>query len=413
MFLKEIGVMFDSLKKRILSEIKNKKRIISLTEIEKAEEPKIEFESEVNFDEIMNKDYILDKYLAHNIFNKLTKLTLHISNVTTYILYSLLVNCSDLTELKIYYITEKSKQILLKNKNVDILNDYCPIIINYLTNLETFCLKDLPIKANKLKELVELLKNSKIKKLSLMNCFQKKDGIAPLVPYFSYPNSNLTEIDLSNNTCNILPTLYNSLLNYDVNKKLISINFTNCKLTDDDITHISNYIVASQTLLSCDISKNILSPKSCSQFGYCIPKSTSLETLKMCECGINPESLLFLFNAKGSKCLKTIILNGNDFGDIGLVSVSAFIKSSPLLENMEFKRCKGTDMGFITLVNSIKMLQNSKLKYVNYQENNITQIALGILRGSNDLFKTKGIVFALNKIEGETENANLDCAIFG
>ena len=133
----------------------------------------------------------------------------------------------------------------------------------------------------------------------------------------------------------------------------------------------------------------------------------------MSECGINPESLLFLFNAKGSKSLKNLIINGNDFGDIGLVSVSAFIKSSPLLENIELKRCKGTDMGFITLVNSIKMLPNSKIKLINYQENNITQIALGILKGSNQIFKTKGILFKLNKIEGENENSGIDCAIFG
>ena len=195
--------------------------------------------------------------------------------------------------------------------------------------------------------------------------------------------------------------------------KLKSINFSNCKLTDEDINHISNYIVASPNLVFCDISKNILSTKACSQFGYCIPKSTSIETLKMSECGINPESLLFLFNAKGSKSLKNLVINGNDFGDIGLVSVSAFIKSSPLLENIELKRCKGTDMGFITLVNSIKMLPNSKIKLINYQENNITQIALGILKGSNQIFKTKGILFKLNKIEGENENSGIDCAIFG
>ena len=38
----------------------------------------------------------------------------------------------------------------------------------------------------------------------------------------------------------------------------------------------------------------------------------------MNECGINGESLPFLFNTKGSKCLKKIYLNSNNFGDIGL-----------------------------------------------------------------------------------------------
>ena len=413
-FLKKVGETFDILKQKILTEKTKKdfkKKTISMIDInerQKINEPKLELD--INFDEIINQDYMFAKYLSYNSFSKLNELSIHISNVPLFLLYTLLVNCPDLIDLKIYFITDKSRQT--NNKNIDNLNDICPMIINYLKNLESFALIDFPIKTNKLKDLVEILKNSKIKKLSLQNCFQKKDNISPLIPYHTSQTNTLTAIDLSNHNYNILSSLGNTLLNYDVNKKLTSINFSNCKLTDEDINYISNYIVASPSLLFCDISKNILSTKSCSQFGYCIPKSTSLETLKMCECGISPESLLFLFNAKGSKCLKNLYLNGNDFGDIGLVSVSAFIKSSPLLECIEVKKCKGTDMGFITLVNSIRILPNSKLNSVNYQENNITQIALGILKGSNEIFKNKGIVFKLNKIDGETENAGIDCAVF-
>ena len=77
---------------------------------------------------------------------------------------------------------------------------------------------------------------------------------------------------------------------------------------------------------SCNIGKNPLTALSCSTFAYCLQKTKSLEELFMNECNINGESLLFLFNAKGSKCLKNIHLNGNNFGDIGLVSLSAFIK---------------------------------------------------------------------------------------
>ena len=413
-FLKKVENNFELLKQKILSE-KNKKdfkkrnvSMIDINERQKITEPKLE-KLEVNFDEIINQDYILAKYQAYNSFSNLSELTIHISNVPLFLLYTLFVNCTDLKKLKIYFITDKSRQI--NNKNIDNLNDMCPIIIHNMKNLESFSLVDFPIKNNKLKDLGEILRISKIKNLSLINCFQKKDAIAPLIPYLTNQNTTLTGIDLSNHNCNILSSLNNTLLNYDINKKLTSITLCNCKLTDDDIIHISNYIVASQNLLLCDISKNIISTKACSQFGYCIPKSVSLETIKMSECGITPESLLFLFNGKGSKCLKNVIINGNDFGDIGLVSVSAFIKSSPLLETIEVKKCKGTDMGFITLVNSIRILPNSKLKMVNYQDNNITQTSLGILRGSNEVFKNKGIVFKINKIEGESI-IGIDCAVF-
>ena len=159
----------------------------------------------------------------------------------------------------------------------------------------------------------------------------------------------------------------------------------------------------------CDIGKNILSPLACSTFGYCILKTTSLETLIINECGIKGESLLFIFNGKGSKPLKHVKLNGNEFGDIGLVSISAFIKNSPLLESIELEKCGGTDMGFISLVNMIQGNINSKIKYVNYHKNNLTIASLGILKKYNDIFTSRKVVFALDKMEG---NIDIDCAKF-
>ena len=69
-------------------------------------------------------------------------------------------------------------------------------------------------------------------------------------------------------------------------------------------------------------------------------------------------------------------------------------------------------MGFMNLANSIKVMKGNKLKYVNYLENNISSAALGVLVQFNEIFKNKGVVFALNKIEGETDKIKLDCAIF-
>ena len=264
-FLKKVGETFDILKQKILTD-KSKKdfkkkniSMIDINERQKINEPKLELE--INFDEILNQDFTMAKFLAYNSFSKLNELTLHISNIPSFLLYTLFVNCTDLNTLKIYFITDKSKQV--NNKNIDTLNEISPMIISYLNNLESFALVDFPIKNNKLKDLIESLKLSKIKKLSLVNCFQKKDNLTPLVQYLSAPNTTATEIDLSNHTFGILNTLNNTLLNYDVNKKLTSINFSNCKLTDEDINYISNYIVASPNLFCCEISKNTLSTKAC------------------------------------------------------------------------------------------------------------------------------------------------------
>ena len=137
-----------------------------------------------------------------------------------------------------------------------------------------------------------------------------------------------------------------------------------------------------------------------------------METLRINECGLNGESLLFIFNGKGSKPLKHVNLNGNEFGDIGLVSISAFMKNSPLLESIELEKCGGTDMGFNSLVNMIHGNINSKIKYVNFHKNNITNASLLILRKLNDSFKSRKVVFALDKIEEHTDNVDIDCVIF-
>ena len=211
-----------------------------------------------------------------------------------------------------------------------------------------------------------------------------------------------------------MPTeLEKSLLNYNINKNLISVNFNNCGLNDDDIKCLTKYIVNSTSLIFCDIGKNILSNLSCSNFGYCILKSVSMETIILSECGINDEKLMFLFNGKGSKVLKHIYLNGNEFGDIGLISLCSFMKASPLLESIELEKCNGTDIGFKYIIDTIEENENNKIKYINYHKNKITNTSLDILKKFNEYFKKKKVVFALDKIFDGNENyEKIDCSIF-
>ena len=407
LFFKSIGLTFNLLKDKMLGEKQKlaNNNIVSLNQNEFFKITKPPLELEINFDEILKLDYTLVKYQVNNIFGKLRELTIHISDMPIFLIYSLIVNCHNLNNIKLIFIKDRAEE-----KNIEKLNDICPIILNYLKKLNSFSLINLPLISSKLSKFAESLKISKIKALTLSNCFQKKEDVTSIIPFLS--QNTLSEIDLSSHNFNIPSSLNNTFLNYNLNKQLVSMNFNNCKLNDDDIKSITNYIVSSTSLLLCDIGKNILSPKSCSTFGYCILKTTSLETLRINECGINGESLLFIFNGKGSKPLKNVNLNGNEFGDIGLVSVSAFMKNSPSLESIELERCGGTDMGFISLVNMIQSNTNSKIKYVNFHKNNVTNASLGIIKKFNDVFNSRKVVFALDKIEGQGESKEIDCAIF-
>ena len=373
-------------------------------------------ELEVDFDKLLKQDYALVKYQVDNVFSKLRELTLKVSKFPVFLLYSLTVNCQNLNTLKIEFI--KDEESIEKNKkNIEIMNEICPKLISYLKEMTCFSLINLPFLDINLPDISASLKNSKITKLTLINCFQSKDGIMQFIPYFSLSNK-LTEINLSHHPNISIPTeLGTSLLNYNMNKNLVSINFNDCGLKESDIKCIANYLISSNSLTFCDLGKNILSQLSCSTLGYCILKTTSLETLNLNECGINGEFLLFLFNGKGSKVLKHINLNGNEFGDIGLVSLCAFMKASPLLESIELEKCGGTDMGFKYIVSTIQENDNNKIKYINFHNNQITDISLEILKKFNDYFRNKKVVFALDKIICEKDNdeskyGEIECVMF-
>ena len=373
-------------------------------------------ELEVDFDKLLKQDYALVKYQVDNVFSKLRELTLKVSKFPVFLLYSLTVNCQNLNTLKIEFI--KDEESIEKNKkNIEIMNEICPKLISYLKEMTCFSLINLPFLDINLPDISASLKNSKITKLTLINCFQSKDGIMQFIPYFSLSNK-LTEINLSHHPNISIPTeLGTSLLNYNMNKNLVSINFNDCGLKESDIKCIANYLISSNSLTFCDLGKNILSQLSCSTLGYCILKTTSLETLNLNECGINGEFLLFLFNGKGSKVLKHINLNGNEFGDIGLVSLCAFMKASPLLESIELEKCGGTDMGFKYIVSTIQENDNNKIKYINFHNNQITDVSLEMLKKFNDYFRNKKVVFALDKIICEKDNdenkyGEIECVMF-
>ena len=425
-FFKSKELIFNLLKKKILNSQENDNIIENFGKSEIKPQEKDIFlnittpplELEVNLDKLLKQDYTLVKYQVDNVFSKLRELTLKVSKFPLFLLYSLTVNCQKLNILKIEFIKDKESKERNK-KNIEIMNEICPKLISYLKEMTSFSLINLPLLMINLPDISASLKNSKIKKLEIINCFQTKEGISQLIPYFSLPNT-LTEISLSQHQKLSLPyELGNNLLNYNLNKNLVSINFSNCDLNDNDIKSITKYIVDSSSLLVCDIGKNILSPLSCSNFGYSILKSVSLETIRLNECGINEETLMFLFNGKGSKPLKHINLNGNKFGDIGLVSLCSFMKASPLLEFIELEKCGGTDVGFKYIIDTIKENENNKIKYINFHGNQITKNSLDILKKFNEYFKKKKVVFALDKaiyekIKNKENNKydEIDCAMF-
>ena len=410
LFFKSKELTFNVLKEKVLGEPKreNDNSGLGKNELEFLKITTPPLELNINFNNLLNQDYVFVKYQVNNVFSKLRELSISITNFPIFLIYSLIVNCTNLTSLKINFTKDESNSNI---NDINKLNIICQILLTYLKNLESFSLINLPLLQQNLPSICESLKLSKLKKLTLNKCFTKKEDFNLILPVFA--SNTISEIDLSDHNFHIPSLLNTSILNNNViNEKLISIRFSNCELNETDIKIITNFAASSKTLRVLAIGKNILSQLSCSTFGYCILKTESLETLRINECGINGENILPILNGKGSKTLKHINLNGNEIGDIGLVSISAFINKSPEIESIELENCGGTNMGFNNLVNMIQSNINCKIKYVNFHKNILTSESLDILRKFNDSFKKRKIVFALDKIEGTGDNVDIHCAIF-
>ena len=391
LFFQRVGLTFDLLKDKILNdETKNSE----YPDFLKLNKPPTELN--VNFDNIdINTLSPFISFQISNIFSKLEILSIETSKVNLDIFYSLIFNCVNLKSLKIK-LNDK-----LSMNNVEILNNMISIIFTYLKNIVEFSYDNVPLLNKYLPGNVLSIKNSKLKKLTLNACFNSKEDVAMFNSYFSGPN-DLEEIDFSNHTFNIPVLLGNSLLNYEINKKLTSINFNSCCLKDEDIEIISKYITDNNLVKYCNLGNNEISQKSCFKLGTVIEKNNFLEKLILNNCKLNGETLNLLFNRKGSCGLKYININDNEIGDIGLVGISSFIKTSPKLEVFELCGVGGTDMGFSTLINCIKTVGN--IKEIHFVKNTITKSSIDLIKGYNEDFKNKGVKFFVNKIEGENEN---------
>ena len=405
-FFKSVNVTFDLLKNKIINDEDNKKMNMLNDKPDFLQTTKPPKELTINFNEInIYKFGSLVDYQIYNILPKLNKLKIITSDAYLSVFYSLILNCKNLASLEIVLTSDYFNS---SNSSLDIFSDTLPIIFIYLRNLSEFYYENILLSNKKIPDIVSSIKNTSLKKLSLINCFKSKEDFSLFNDYFFTPN-NIEEINLSKHDFNVPTLLSTSLLNFSKSKNLISINFSQCNLNKEDIQYLANYIVESPNVKYCNISKNNLTTLACSTFAYCLQKTKSLETLIMNACGLNDESLVFLFNGKGSQTLKHINISDNNIGDIGLVSIGAFIKNSKKLEIFELKNVGGGDMGFNSIVNTIHLNDNNKIKVIHFEKNIISNVTYEILKKLNEIFKAKDVVFYLDKIEGE---CNIDCVKF-
>ena len=408
LFFQKVELTFDLLKNKILSDFEqeqkdtNKHILNDIPDFLKILEPPMNLE--INLDLInLNKLSSFFSFQINNLFYKLEHLSIEVSKINLDLFFSIIFNCKNL----------KSIKIKLNNKNLEnnivILDSIIPILLNSNKSLIDLSYSNVPFLNKYLPIIVTSIKSSKLEKLCLSGCFNSKADLAIFNSIFS-PENNLTEINFSNNNFNIPSILANSLLNYDINKKLTSINFSYCDLSEDDINIVAKYIEESPLIKICDLSENNLTQKSCFKIGMMLEKNSSLEKLNLMNCKLNAQNITCILTNKGSKELKYLILNFNALGDLGIIGLNSFLKNSPKLEILELVSINGNDLGFSNLLNCIKSCES--IKVVHFERNKLTKNSIDVIKNSNEELKNKQIKLFLNKIEGEKNLENLEAFEF-
>jgi len=409
LFFQKVELTFDLLKNKIISDyeedIKESNKNI-LTEspdlLNVLDPPNI---LEINFDKVnTNKLSLFITFQINNIFCKLESLSFEVSKINLDIFYSIIFNCQNL----------KAINIKLNNRNLEnnivILNNIIPLLFNNNKNLTELSYNNIPLMNKYLPIIVTSIKASKLEKLSLKGSFTSKMDLAIFNSYFSSENY-LTEVNFSNNKFNIPSLLRDSLLNYNISKKLTSINFSYCDLSDEDINIITKYIEENPSLKQCDISENELSQKACFRLGTMIEKNNTLEKINLMNCKLNGENVLYIFSWKGSPGLKHFVLNFNNIGDMGLIGIANFIKNSPNLEILELVNIGGNDMGFSSLVNIVKSCD--KIRVIHFERNKLNKSSIDLVKKSDEEFKGKNTKFFLDKFDGDKyKNDNIESIVF-
>ncbi len=388
---KSLIVSFDLFKKNYL---KNENKTTSKLQSDRPDFLKIEKNEQkeliINMNEInMFKFYPLLKYQIRNIIPKLENLTIITSSPHIFLIYNICLYCKNLKSLSIIYSLD---EIIDNKSNSSILCETFPILLNTLKTLHSLTIKNVHFENTILSNFKNSLLDTKINYLCLDNTGISKENFEILYPYFK-GNEQLRELDLSNHNSNLPYILNNSI--FANNNNLISLNLSQNNLNDNDMKILSDIILNNQNLKKLNISKNKLSQLSCSTLGYALNKTTTLEIINISECAINGETLLFLFNSKGSNTFKKIFLDDNNIGDVGLMMLSNFIKNSTKLDTISLKKVNGNDMGFSTIV-SIILLSKSPLKLINLEENVINEKIIDEIIKNNDKYIEKGIVFTIN-----------------
>ena len=206
------------------------------------------------------------------------------------------------------------------------------------------------------KSLSTMLKNRKLKKLEMHDCFRDQ-----LFPFSALLNGNIEDLTVSSSNIDasiMLPVLEILLL-----KRL---NISYCGIGYTSMEAISTIPITCTTLKQFNISGNDICDIGADYLAKALVQ-TSLEELDISDCQIRNDGIIAIASAlKATRTLISIDVHGNSFGTEGILAIAEALNHTSL-QKLDIRYCDLTgEKGLLAIASALR--SNTTLNYLAISE---------------------------------------------
>ena len=258
--------------------------------------------------------------------------------------------------------------------NCTVEQQFISFILNtilYVDNISSLSIKSSSLNDESLNTLLQsLITNKKnLYHLNISNNSLTSVSGDYLINYLK-SNPTLSSLNLSHNTINEngLHSFISYLQTSNHHFSKLSLGYNN--LINEEIFLLSSYLRSNPNIEYIDISGNEMSMESAIWIGDTISSITKAKKIKMCGMNITGEMLTGIFKS-GSINIKEIILDDNNFGDIGNVSLSKLLMMNTSIEKLSIKNTMTNSFGVDLITNALMMNSNTAIKEIHLENNTL------------------------------------------
>ena len=263
--------------------------------------------------------------------------------------------------------TNPLKQLYISNCG---LSEFC--VTTVISTISLLDVSENKLTTSSVNEIISvIISNPLLQHLNVANCELSELQIITLCRALQR-TSLLTFLDISHNE--VTRAAANKLAKVLMNNKLLQhLNFSACHFQEDTLMLIIDSLAYITSLVSFDVSYNIITEKSAKQIADVLSKSIYLEQLSLCACfADNSIAAMEIFKAiSHHSSLIHLNLKLNVFNSDLIELIASVLEHNLNIKYLDLGRCNLQNSGFMKILNSLA--KSNAFQYLNLEENVVSE----------------------------------------